>query len=94
MVQLAATAGVPMGFKENLRRLRESKKWSQAEAVRQAGVPFRSFVNWELGIREPRLPALARLAAAFKVSADRLLEGVADEAEEPKPPPRRGRRKK
>jgi transcriptional regulator with XRE-family HTH domain len=83
-----------MGFKENLRRLREKREWSQAEAARQAGVPLRSFVNWELGVREPRLLALARLAEAFAVSADELLKGITKEAEEPEGPKHPRRRKK
>lgn len=93
MVAVVSEAvGVPMGFKDNLRRLRESKGWSQAEAARQVGAPFRSYVNWELGLREPRMAALVRLAAAFGVTLDQLLEGVGkadEESAEEKPKPRR-----
>lgn len=86
---VSEVVGVPMGFKENLRRLREARGWTQGEAARQASVPFRSYQNWEIGGREPRLEALVRLAAAFGVSYDELLEGVG----EPEPPPKKGKKK-
>lgn len=62
-----------MAFKENLRRVREAAGLTQGQAAGKAGVPFRSYQNWELGVREPRLEALAALAAAFGVSADELI---------------------
>ncbi len=65
-----------MGFKENLKNLREAKKMTQAAAAEAAGVAFRSYQNWEAGVREPRLEALKKLADAFGVSADRLLAGL------------------
>lgn len=91
METMTAAVGVPMGFKENLRRLREAKGWTQGEAASRAGVPFRSYQNWEAtGGGEPRLEALVRLANAFAVTTDDLLEGV---AEEPEPPPKRRKKK-
>lgn len=71
-----AVAGDRMAFKDNLRKLREARGWTQAEAAGAAGVPFRTYQNWETGQREPRLNALVALAAAFDVSTDQLLEGV------------------
>jgi transcriptional regulator with XRE-family HTH domain len=62
-----------MGFKENLRRLRERFGLTQTEMARRAGVPFRSYQNWEMGSREPRLDGLSALAKALGVSADELL---------------------
>jgi transcriptional regulator with XRE-family HTH domain len=84
-----------MGFKENLRRLREQAGLTQAEMANRARVPFRSYQNWEAGSREPRIKALVSLAAAFGVSLDDLV-GVRRPAPEPKPKPegRRGRKAK
>jgi transcriptional regulator with XRE-family HTH domain len=69
-----------MTFKDNLKRLREAKGWTQSIAATAAGVAFRSYQNWEGGIREPRLDALKRLADGFGVSADELLDGLGKEA--------------
>jgi transcriptional regulator with XRE-family HTH domain len=62
-----------MGFKDNIRRLRERAGWTQAETAKRAGVPFRTLQNWEAGIREPRLDALKKLAIAYGVTVDELL---------------------
>ncbi len=64
-----------MGFQQNLKKCRESKGWTQSRAAEAAGVSFRSYQNWEIGGREPRLDALKKLAEAFGVSADDLLQG-------------------
>lgn len=69
-----------MGFKENLRRLRERAGLTQAELARRAGVPFRSYQNWETGSREPRLQVLPPLAKALEVTVNDLLE---DSPQEP-----------
>ena len=92
---MTATAGGDVSFPENLKRFRESKGWTQAEAAEHAGVPFRSYQNWESGGREPRLDALVRLATAFGVTPNDLLEGVgAPVPVEESPPPRAmGKRK-
>jgi transcriptional regulator with XRE-family HTH domain len=62
-----------MGFKENLRRLREAAGLTQTAMAEKAGVPFRSYQNWEAGVREPRIQALAALAAAVGVTVDELI---------------------
>jgi transcriptional regulator with XRE-family HTH domain len=69
-----------MAFKDNLRSLRESKGWTQAEAAKAAGVSFRSYQNWEIGGREPRLDALKNLASAFGVTVDELLKDESEPA--------------
>jgi repressor LexA len=63
-----------MGLVENLKRLRQQKGWTQAEAARRAGVPFRTMQNWEGGLREPRIGALKKLSAAFGVTVDELIQ--------------------
>jgi transcriptional regulator with XRE-family HTH domain len=76
-----------MGFKENIKRLREQKGWTQTQAAQQADVPFRTLQNWEAGSREPRLDALKKLAAAYGVLVDELLKDEADTPKRPRKPP-------
>jgi transcriptional regulator with XRE-family HTH domain len=66
-----------MGFKENLRRLREQAGLTQTQMAAKAGVPFRSYQNWETGSREPRIAALSTLAEALGVSVDMLIAASA-----------------
>jgi transcriptional regulator with XRE-family HTH domain len=63
-----------MSFKDNLKRLRHLRGWTQGQAAAAAGVPFRTLQNWEGGAREPRLGALKKLAGALGVSVDELLD--------------------
>ncbi len=62
-----------MGFQENLKALREKAGLTQAQMAARAGVPFRTYQNWEGGFREPRLQALAPLADALGVTVDELI---------------------
>ncbi len=78
-----------MGFKENLRRFRERAGLTQSEVASRAGVPFRSYQNWETGSREPRLQALPSLADALEVTVNDLLKPSAE-----KPGKRAGRPRK
>src|SRR5262245_41846721 len=73
-----------MAFKENLRSLREQAGLTQTEMAGKARVPFRSYQNWETGLREPRIDALAALAKALGVTIDELVGGGNDS---PKKPP-------
>jgi transcriptional regulator with XRE-family HTH domain len=77
-----------MGFKENIRQLRQSKGWTQTAAAAKVGVPLRTLQNWEAGIREPRLEALVKLAEAFGVTTDDLLDHKAKKGK-PENKPRR-----
>ena len=63
-----------MNLKENLKRLRAERGWSQSAAATAAGIAYRSYQNWEGGSREPRLDALKKLADGFGVSTDVLLK--------------------
>ena len=76
-----------MGFKENLRKLREEAGLTQAEIAKKAGVPFRSYQNWEAGSREPRIQGLAALAAALRVTVDQLISSMAASYASPPAPP-------
>lgn len=62
-----------MNFKNNLKAMRVRAGLTQLEMARKAGVPFRTYQNWETGAREPRLQALVALASALDVTVDQLL---------------------
>jgi transcriptional regulator with XRE-family HTH domain len=71
-----------MGFKENLRTLRDRTGLSQTDLAKKAGVSLRSYQNWEVGNREPRIQVLPALAHALGVTVDELV------ADKPKRVPR------
>ncbi|MBL8799156.1 MAG: helix-turn-helix transcriptional regulator [Planctomycetia bacterium] len=74
-----------MSFKNNLKAMRVSAGLTQLELARKAGVPFRTYQNWETGVREPRLQALVALAAAFGITVDQLLQASGLAAVKPAP---------
>jgi transcriptional regulator with XRE-family HTH domain len=81
-----------MGFKENLRQFREQAGLTQSEVANRAGIPFRSYQNWETGSREPRLQALPSLADALGVTVNDLLKPSAEEPGKGAGRPRKGGR--
>jgi transcriptional regulator with XRE-family HTH domain len=88
---VSVLAELNMGFKENLKRLRTERGWTQEQLARLLDVSLRSYTNWEADGREPRYAVLVRLARVFGVTADELLEGVG-EAEEPERPAKKKRK--
>lgn len=62
---------------QKVRRLRESRDWSQAELARRAGVTKSAISTYELGIRTPSADVVYAFAKVFGVSADYLL-GIAE----------------
>ena len=50
---------------------------TQSEFARSIGVIQQTYAHWELGVRQPKLQELARLAQHFGVSTDWLL-GLTD----------------
>lgn len=60
-----------------VRRLRESRDWSQAELARRAGVTKSAISTYELGMRTPSADVVRAFAKVFGVSADYLL-GIAE----------------
>lgn len=62
---------------QKVRRLRESRDWSQAELARRAGVTKSAISTYELGIRTPSADVVGAFAKVFGVSADYLL-GIAE----------------
>lgn len=63
---------------QKVRRLRESRDWSQAELARRAGVTKSAISTYELGLRTPSADVVRSFAKVFGVSADYLL-GIAEQ---------------
>ncbi len=62
---------------QKVKRLRESREWSQADLARKAGVTKSAISTYELGLRTPSADVVCAFAKAFGVSADYLL-GIAE----------------
>ncbi len=58
---------------EKLKKLRESRKWSQEYLAKRAGVTKSAISTYEQGVRTPSSDVLCAFAKAFGVSADFLL---------------------
>lgn len=83
-----------MGLAENLRRLRTAKGLTQSQMAAAAGVPLRSYQNYEIYHREPGLVPLARIAQVLDVTVDELIAGILEESSPPPPATRpMGKRK-
>lgn len=63
-----------MSIGENIKRLREEHRLTQREIGEIAGVSDKAVSTWENGLKDPRMPALHKLAAYFGVSVGTLLE--------------------
>ena len=61
---------------QNLRRLRQGRKLSQAELAHRAGISRVAYRNIEMGDSVPRADTLARLAASLQVGLDELVRPV------------------
>lgn len=62
---------------EKIKRLRESREWTQAELARKVGVTKSAISTYELGMRTPSADVVCGFAKAFGVLADYLL-GIAE----------------
>lgn len=60
----------------NIRKLRESHGMSQADLAKVAGVTDKAVSTWEVGLKQPRIGALAKVAEYFGVSVSSLYEDV------------------
>lgn len=63
------------GLSQRLRQLREDRGWLQKDVAQRVGVLREVIANYERGISHPPLPTIQRLAHAFGVTADYLLNG-------------------
>jgi transcriptional regulator with XRE-family HTH domain len=68
--------------------MREAAGLSQAQLAKRAGVPLRTYQEWEYARRTPLLSAAVKLAAALGVSVDELACVIEW------PAPKRGRKPK
>ncbi|MBE6612154.1 MAG: XRE family transcriptional regulator [Ruminococcaceae bacterium] len=66
---------------ENIRKLRTSRKLSQAQLSAKLLVSFQAISNWERGVAPPDLDNLCKLAELFGVSVDSLL-GIGNDGRE------------
>ena len=66
-----------MEFAKNLRALRESNGYTQAELAARIGVHQTAVSGYETGEKMPRTDTVVRLAAVLNVSIDELLGGKA-----------------
>lgn len=55
-----------------LKKLRQSRRWSQEELARQAGMTMNALSKLERGLHSPSRQTLRGLAEAFKMSEDEL----------------------
>lgn len=67
-----------MTIAESLKTLRKEKKITQKELSKCTGIPLRSIVNYENGLREPNSKAMATLEDFFGVSGA-YLRGETDQ---------------
>lgn len=74
-IRMVVLNGMDLGLK--VRRLRESRDWSQAELARRTGVTKSAISTYELGLRTPSADVVCAFAKVFGVSADYLL-GIAE----------------
>ena len=58
---------------KNLHDLRELAGLSQAQLGQKLGVNQRTVSNWEIGVNDPALDMVVRIAEFFGVTADDLL---------------------
>ncbi len=76
-----------------LRRLRESRSWTQAQAAAAAGLPMPTYADLEAGrTADPNYSTVQKLAACFGVDCGAF--GDLPATSEPPPPKPRGRPRK
>ena len=61
-----------MTFSEHLLQLRTARDLSQKALATEIGISWRTYQNYELGLREPSLSTLIALADYYEVSLDYL----------------------
>ena len=64
---------MPVTFSEHLRQLRTARDLSQKALAVEIGISWRTYQNYELGLREPTLSTLIALADFYGLSLDELV---------------------
>ena len=62
-----------MTFSEHLALLRNKSGLTQKELSEEIGISWRTYQNYELGLREPQLSTLIALADFYGLSLDELV---------------------
>jgi transcriptional regulator with XRE-family HTH domain len=63
-------------FGEKLTKLREQRRWSQADLSERADIGIKHISSLENGHSEPCLSTLVKLAKAFNLKAATLIRGL------------------
>lgn len=66
--------GTMLSFGINLRTLRVQKNLSQQDIADRLSINRTTYTKWELGVSEPSLTMLLKLAEIYDVDCNRLLE--------------------
>ena len=66
-------------FGENLRRVRESKRFTKTQMAKKLGIKLPSYSLYESGKREPSLTNLQIIAKTLNTPVDELLNTALDE---------------
>jgi len=67
-------------FAERIKKLRVNKGYSQKEIAEIVGVNYVNYGRYERGLSRPSADTLTKLADAFNISVDYLLEGEQTDA--------------
>lgn len=62
-----------MNFKDKVKKLRRERRISQARLASIIDVSQSAVAKWEIGMTEPTLSAIIKIAKYFKVSSDYLI---------------------
>lgn len=64
---------MPMTFSEHLLQLRTARDLTQKSLAAKIGISWRTYQNYELGLREPPLSTLIALADFYDLPLDELV---------------------
>lgn len=62
-----------------LKEIRTKKGMTQGELANSCGISRQRITNYEIGIREPNLDTLKKIATALEVTVDELLKEAQDD---------------
>lgn len=68
-----------MGLQENIRKLRQSKDWTQEQLAERLGVARSTVTQWESGWSQPRMGMVIKLSELFNVPPAYLIEGALED---------------